>query len=66
METLAGLLELAFLVSFIVAIVYGVKWFKQRKDKESDQFKKSKKKFRQAVFALYLIYKNLPVFWQEI
>ena len=45
METLAGLLELAFLVSFIVAIVYGVKWFKQRKDKESDQFKKSKKKF---------------------
>ena len=42
METLAGLLELAFLVSFIVAIVYGVKWFKQRKDKESDQFKKSR------------------------
>ncbi|MDY2688846.1 hypothetical protein DKZ29_06775 [Limosilactobacillus reuteri] len=45
METLATLLELVFLVSFIVAIVYGIKWFKNRNDKENDLFKKNKKRF---------------------
>ena len=45
METIATLLELVFLISFIVAIVYGIKWFKNRKDKENELFKKNKKRF---------------------
>ena len=31
-ETLSGLFSLIFLIALIVAIVYGVKWWKNRKD----------------------------------
>lgn len=45
MEVLGSLLTIIFLVSCIVAIVFGVKWFKVRKDKENILFKKNKKRF---------------------
>lgn len=45
MEVLGSLLTIIFLISCIVAIVFGVKWFKVRKDKENILFKKNKKRF---------------------
>lgn len=45
MEILVTLFDLVFLVAFIVAIVYGVRWFKGRKDKENESLKKNKKYF---------------------
>ena len=56
METLATLLELVFLVSFIVAIVYGIKWFKNRNDKENDLFKKNKKRFWISIVVVVLTF----------
>ncbi|MDY3300579.1 MAG: hypothetical protein SOW93_08535 [Limosilactobacillus reuteri] len=45
MEILVTLFDLVFLVAFIVAIVYGIRWFKGRKDKENESLKKNKKYF---------------------
>lgn len=45
MEILVTLFDLVFLVAFIVAIVYGIRWFTGRKDKENESLKKNKKYF---------------------
>ncbi|UFK65423.1 hypothetical protein IU404_00795 [Limosilactobacillus reuteri] len=40
MEILVTLFDLVFFITFIVAIVYGIRWFKGRKDKENESLKK--------------------------
>ena len=47
METLSGFLSLIFLIALIVAIVYGIKWWKNRKDEAKS--KKLKKRTLVAV-----------------
>ncbi|MEE6660287.1 hypothetical protein [Limosilactobacillus pontis] len=44
MESIASVLSLGFLIAVIIAIVFGVKWFKARKDKSGDNYKKNKKR----------------------
>ena len=44
MQSIASILSLGFLIALIVAIVFGVKWYKSRKDKSGDNYKKNKKR----------------------
>lgn len=44
MQSIASILSLGFLISLIVAIVFGVKWYKSRKDKAGANYKKNKKR----------------------
>lgn len=44
MESIASILSLGFLIALIIAIVFGVRWFKARKDKSRDNYKKDKKR----------------------
>lgn len=52
METLSGLFSLIFLIALIVAIVYGIKWWKSRK--HEDKSKKLKKKTLIAVAVIVI------------
>ena len=52
METLSGLFSLIFLIALIVAIVYGIKWWKSRKNE--DKSKKLKKKTLIAVAVIVI------------
>ena len=45
MEALSEILTLAFCVALVVLIVFGIKWYKRRKDKEALENKQYKKKF---------------------
>lgn len=45
MEAFSGILALAFYVGLVVLIVFGIKWYKRRKDKEAPEYKQYKKKF---------------------
>ena len=45
MEALSEILTLAFCVALVVLIVFGIKWYKRRKDKEAPEYKQYKKKF---------------------
>ena len=44
MQSLASILALGFIIALIIAIVFGVKWFKLREDKDSKKFKQNKKR----------------------
>lgn len=44
MQSIASILFVGFLIALIVAIVFGVKWYKSRKDKSGDNYKKNKKR----------------------
>lgn len=44
MQSIASILSLGFLIALIVAIVFGVKWYKSRKDKSGENYKKNKKR----------------------
>lgn len=44
MESIASILSLGFLIALIVAIVFGVKWYRSRKDKSGENYKKNKKR----------------------
>lgn len=52
MQSFASFLFLGFLVALVVAIVFGVKWFKARKDRDGDKYKKNKK---QAIISIIVM-----------
>lgn len=56
METLESFLMLVVLVALIVTIVYGVKWFKNRNDKENVLVKKHKKWFWISVIVMIVAF----------
>lgn len=56
MQTFASILGLSFLIALILAIIFGVKWFKQREDKSGEDYKQNKKKTIISIIVMVVLF----------